>query len=183
MKKASSQVVTAQVWLCIALLAGVAVLAGCDRAGPTTDATGNQGSAGEATGNQPVLGQVVEFDDYTLRANVTRTDLLPDAMARQYGIQPAPDLFLLNVVVLETRPDREPVTVSANVSAQHEILVGQVETIEMREVEANGFISYIGTLDAGSRRILQLVLEALPAGSDQPLQMTFEVQLEAVEGV
>jgi hypothetical protein len=90
-------------------------------------------------------------------------------------------IVLRQCVVLENRPDPEVVPVSAEVSAQYESLIGHVEVIDMRAVEADGFVSYIGTLDASGQRFFRFVIEAQPAGTDQPLRMNFEVQLDALD--
>jgi hypothetical protein len=171
------------VTLFIATIAVMAVLAGCDRAEQIDDPADSQpqSPAGQPADGQRPLEHVVEFDGYTLRANVSPTDVLPGDMAREYGIEPEPDLVLLNLVILKNQPDRQPTPVSGEVSAQHESLIGHVETIDMRAVETDGHVSYIGTLDASGQRLFQLVIEAQPAGIDQPLQMNFEVQLEAVD--
>jgi hypothetical protein len=175
------QSVARPVRLSIPLMAVIAVLAGCERAGQTDRPTESQAQVDQPAGDERPLGQVAEFDGFTLRANVSRTELLPDAMARKYGIEAEPDLFLLNLVILESRPDRQPVPVSAELSVHHESLIGHEEVIEMRAVEADGYVSYIGTLDASSQRVFQLVIEAQPAGTDQPLQMDFEVQLDTLD--
>lgn len=160
----------------------IAVLAGCDRDEQTVDSSAeNQAPVSESATDQRPLEHVSEFDGFTLRANVSRTDVLPDAMARRYGIEPESDLVLINLVVLENRPNRQPAPVSADVSVQHESLSGHREAIDMRAVEADGHVSYIGTLDASGQRTYQLHIEAQPEGTDEPLHMMFEVQLEAFD--
>jgi hypothetical protein len=159
----------------------IAALVGCERAEQTTDSAVTQAPVAQPAAQEQPLGHVIEFDGFTLRANVSRTDFLSDDMARQYGIDAAPDRHLLNLVILENRPDRQPEAVSAEVSAQYESMIGQVEAIDMRVVEADGHVSYIGTLDASDQRIFKLVIEARPAGTDQLLRTNFEVRLESFE--
>ena len=133
------------------------------------------------TSNRPTIEPVKEFDDFTLRANISPTEFLPETMARAYAITAAPNLVLLNLVVLEKRSDGQAVPVSAALSAHYENLVGQVKVIDMRVVEANGNVSYIGTLDASAERVFRLVIEAQPAGTNQPLQVNFDVQLDKLD--
>lgn len=128
------------------------------------------------------LEHVEDFDRFTMRANVGRADVLSDAMARQYDIEPEAGLFLLNLVILENRSDRQPVPVSAQVSVRREGLSGHGESIDMRAIEVNGHLSYIGTLAASAERFFELVIEAQPEGTDEPLRMDFEVRLDAFEG-
>ena len=170
------QGVALPVMLCIALMT---VLTACERA-ERSDSAGGQ-AADQSTGDEQPLVQVTEFDGFTLRVNVSRTQFLPDAMARQYGIEARPDLVLLNLVVLEKRPDGQPQAVSAELRAHYESRVGQVEVIDMRAIEENGYLSYIGTLDASAQRIFHLVIEAQPEGTDHPLRMNFEVQLDTLD--
>lgn len=162
-------------------IAMIAVLAGCDRDGQTVESAGNQASVDQTAGGEQPLGHVVEFDGYTLRANISRSTFLPEEMAQKYGIEPDDDVVLLNLVILENRPDLPPVPVAAEVSAQHETLIGHAETIEMRAIESDGYVSYIGMLDTSTERLFQIVIKAQPVGTDQPLQMDFEVRLEAFE--
>lgn len=162
-------------------MAMLAVLANCDRNEQTAAYSKNQASVGQPAGGQQPLGHSIDSDGFTLRANLSRTDDLPDAMAQKYGIEPESDLFLLNLVVLEQRPDQQPVSVAARVSAKHEGLSGHGQTIDMRVVEADGYVSYIGTLDASAQRAFEFHIEAQPAGTEHSLHMTFKVQLEAFE--
>lgn len=155
----------------------IALLAGCDQAEQSVDSTESQAPVDQFQGDDRPLEHVAEFDDFTLRANVSPTERLPEAMAEQYGIQADPNLALLNVVILEKRPDDQPLPVSAEVSAHYESLVGQDTVIDMRAAEADGLVSYIGTLDASAQRVFRFVIEAQPEGTDQPLQTNFEVQL------
>jgi hypothetical protein len=174
----------------IALMFVVAMLAGCERAEQSADSTETPAQVDQSTadatpsvdeavpqGGERPLGDVAEFEDYTLRASVSPTELLPASMASQYGIETAPNLLLLNVVVLEKRPDQQPVPVSAELSAHYESLVGHKQDIDMRAVEADGLVSYIGTFDASAQHVFRFVIEAQPAGADQPLPLNFEVLL------
>jgi hypothetical protein len=159
----------------------IALMAGCEQSGQTGDPGRSGPQAGQPVVDERPLGQVIEFDGFTLRANVTRTEVLPDAMAREYGIEPAANLALLNLVILEKRPDQQPAAVEADVDVHYESLVGHTEVIDMRAAEADGYVSYIGTLDASAQRVFRLVIEAKPAGADEPLEMAFEVQLDTLD--
>lgn len=155
----------------------VAMLVGCESAEQSVESTENQTTASQSAGAQKPLSRVMEFDGFTLRANVSPTEFLPEAMARQHGIQPDPDLVLLNLVILENRPGAQQAPVSAEVRARYETLIGHVQTVDMRTAETNGNVSYIGTLDTSTQQSFQLIIEAQPAGVDQLLEMSFEVQL------
>lgn len=160
-------------------LLSIALLAGCDQTEQTVDSTENQAPVEPVQGDDRPLGHVAEFDNFTLRANVSPTERLPAAMAEQHGIEADPDRVMLNVVILEKRADGQPVPVPAAVSAHYESLVGQDTVIDMRAAEADGLVSYIGTLDASAQRIFRFVIEAQPEGTDQPLETNFDVELLA----
>ncbi len=157
------------------------VLGGCDRSDPPALTTDQQANGDQVpSGDQP-LGKVTEFDNYTLRANVIRTESLPDTMARQYNIEADPTRVLLNLVILEHVPNQQPITVAGELTIHYESLVGHVGSIDMRSVEQDGFISYIGTLDASEQRFFRVFIGAQPNGSDESLEMNFEVELETRE--
>lgn len=159
------------------VLALIALLAGCDQPGQTPDSNESDANVGQSGGNQRPLGDVAEFDGYTIRANVSPTDHLPDAMAEQYDIEADPSLILLTVVVLENQSEQQSVPVSVELSAHYESLSGQTTDIDMRSIDADGRVSYIGTLDSSKQRVFQFVIEAQPESLEQPLQMNFDVEL------
>ncbi len=167
-----------KVWLPLVLATSLAMLTGCERAGQSMDSAADSTLAGEQTGPDKPLGQVMEFEGYTMRANISRADVLSDTMAKQYGIAANPDLALLNLVIQDNNEARQDATVEATVRVQHENLLGQTQMVDMRAVEADGYISYIGTLDASSQRNFQLIINAQPTGTEQPLVMNFTVQLD-----
>ena len=161
----------------LVLLIFTGLLTGCERAArdvtPTTDPANNA----EVVVPDKPLGHVMEFDRYTLRANITRADVLNENMTDKYGIEVNPDLALLNLVILDNSEPRQDATVNATVHVEHENLLGHTQVIEMRAADTDGYISYYGTLDASSQRIFQLKVTAQPAETEQMLEMNFEARL------
>lgn len=165
-------------------LSGVALLAvvvGCNPAGPPGDATDHEPDLptpdqGMAAGQGP-LQQIADFDRFTLQASVGRASMLSDDMAQRYDLEKQDGMIMINLVILEDQQGRQPVPVAAEVRVQRESLSGHVETVDMRAAEANGFVSYIGTLDPGSQRLLTLIVEVMPEGTDEWLAMRFESEL------
>lgn len=158
-------------------LALIALLASCGGSDQPTDSAATQANVDQQEGSQQPLGDVAEFEGFTIRANVTPTENLSDAMAQEYGVEVDSDLVLLNVVVLENRPEQQPAPVSAELSAFHEDLTNRTVSIDMRAVEANDLVSYIGTLDTSEQRIFEIVIEAQLENDSEPLQMSFEVEI------
>ncbi|MGP9800602.1 DUF4426 domain-containing protein [Rheinheimera sp. NSM] len=163
--------------LFIVVLHLTVALTACGKVEQSVDSAKEPPNTGEPVGPEQPLGHIVEFDNFTLRANVSRATVLSDTMAQKYGITVHPDLAVLNLVILDNTSDRSQATVEAVVSARHENLLGHSKEIDMQSIETDGYISYIGTLDASSQRVFQLIISAQPQGSEQPLQMNFEVRL------
>ncbi|MDX1536444.1 DUF4426 domain-containing protein [Arsukibacterium sp.] len=163
--------------LAVVILATAGILSGCDRAGQRLAPGPEDAAAGDITGPDKPLGEVMEFDGYTMRASITRASVLNQNMAQKYGIEQNPDLALLNLVIQDNNEPRQDATVSANLLVEHANLLGQTQVVEMRAAETDGYISYYGTLDASSQRVFQLAVKAQPAGTEQMLEMNFEVRL------
>ena len=162
----------------ILLVALVALLASCEKSGQAAESSADRINIDQQDEREQPLGDVAEFEGFTIRANVIPTGHLPDAMAQKYGVEADPDLFLLNVLILENQPEQQqPVPVPGELSAYYEGLTGRSTDIDMREVRANDRVSYIGTLDTSTQRIFQIVIKAQTENADQPLHMSFEVQI------
>lgn len=149
----------------------ISTMSGCDR-GEEAKVT-----SAEAEKVDPALpqGKVAKFDQYTLRVNAVPSNTLPEASVEQYEIEPASDIGLLNVVVLERQADGKDQPVRAEVSARHEDLTGLTEMIEIRSVEADGYVSYVGTFALEPQDHFQFTVEAKPEGSEK----TYTVELDA----
>ncbi|MDP4535740.1 hypothetical protein Q3O60_06045 [Alkalimonas collagenimarina] len=83
------------------IFAMIVALAGCGQPDQNIDQAGQSAPVDTSAENQQPLGHVMEFDGYTLRANVIRTDDLDKSMAQQYGVTPDPEHALLSLVILE----------------------------------------------------------------------------------
>lgn len=128
---------------------------------------------------QAALAQahVAESGGHTLRASVMPSNQLLSEVAREHGIVIADDRGVLNVVVLEVEQGEKqsgPRSVPAEISATRIDLLGRVETVEMREVRANGGVSYLGSFEVVDSPMARYLIEALPAGVAQPLSVEFE---------
>ena len=95
---------------------------------------------------QAALAQahVAESGVHTMRASVVPSNSLSSAAAREHDITVADDRGVITVVVLERKQGAET-SVPAHVSATRIDLSGRAETIEMREMRANGGVSYLGS--------------------------------------
>lgn len=124
----------------------------------------------------PALAQpyVAEAGPYTMRASVVPSQQLAAATAREHGVQTAADRGVLNVVVLERSEGGAPRPVPAEVDATRINLVGQPESIPMREMRVNDGISYLGTFEFSPLRTLRFAVRATPSGSGETLAVEFD---------
>lgn len=119
---------------------------------------------------------VSEFGRYTLQANAVSTEALAHSTAREHGIERAADRGVLNLVILESR-DGQQVPVQADVSATQHNLLNQTEAIEMREVQQNGRVSYLGEFGFSPLRNFSFTITARPVGGGEPMTIRFEDRL------
>lgn len=129
--------------------------------------------AADAPGREGPQTHVAEFGRYTLRAGAIRSSALPASTAEQHGIDQASDRGILNLVILK-RDGKRRVTVPAEVTASIDNLLGQREEIEMRAVEENGRVSYLGTFAFAPQRNFRFTITARPEGAGEPMKIEFE---------
>lgn len=166
----------------LAALLSTALLAGCDQTEQpepgeqNANITENQADM-DLQGQERPLGHVEEFDDYSLLGSLTPTDRLPASMLQEHNIEAGAERLLFNASVYEKLPDGQLEPVAADVKVVYENLVGHEVEVDLRRTVANGDVSYIGTLDSSGQLVFRFAMEALPEGSNEPLQTEFEVQL------
>tara|TARA_R110000850_G_scaffold45272_5_gene114497 strand:- start:1 stop:543 length:543 start_codon:yes stop_codon:yes gene_type:complete len=163
----------------LAALLSTGLLAGCDQTEEpeqSTDVAENTPNL-DLQGHERPLGHVEEFEGYSLQASITPTDRLPDVMIEEHNIEPGPERLLFNAIIYDKRSDGGLEPVAADVSVMYENLPGHEIEIDLRQVEANGDVSYIGTVDTSGQLVFRFVMEAQPEGADEPLQTEFAVQL------
>lgn len=137
--------------------------------------TAVSGHAADISGRASPAMHVSEFGRYTLHANAISSEFLPATTAKQHGIDQASDRGILNLVILERQGKRQ-VTVRAKVTASKVNQLGQREEIEMRAIEANGRVSYLGTFGFAPLHNFRFTITVLPAGAGagEPLKIEFE---------
>lgn len=123
----------------------------------------------------PVAAQQSQsFGEYEIHYNTLNTNMLSPDIASVYGIQRAGTQAMLNITVLE-RKSREPV--EADILATATNLTGQRREIELRQVDDQGAIYYIGQFRIHDQENLNFVVEVQPEGHDgAPFQLTFRQQ-------
>jgi hypothetical protein len=128
------------------------------------------------------MAHVVEVPPYTLRGSAVQSTFLPDEVAAQYGMEQTPETGVLTVVLMEQGADGQERSAPAHVTAHQDNLLGENEPIQMRRVDANGIISYIGSFYIGQRDHLRFYIHVQPHDSLEELTMEFEEFLGAPQG-
>ncbi|MEX0915820.1 MAG: DUF4426 domain-containing protein [Wenzhouxiangellaceae bacterium] len=118
--------------------------------------------------------QSQQFGDYEVHYNTLNTNMLSPEIASVYSIQRAGTQAMLNVTVLNNE-SREPM--EAEISATATNLTGQRREIELRKIDDQGAIYYIGQFRIHDEEMLNFNLQVQPEDHDgEPFTMTFRQQ-------
>lgn len=121
---------------------------------------------------QAFAQQARTFGDYEVHYNTMNTNLLTPEVASAYGIQRAGTQAMLNITVLD---QGDPTHAQVAVTATN--LTGQRRTIEMREINDQGAIYYIGQFRVHDEEMLDFSALIDPEGHDgQPFELNFRQQ-------
>ena len=127
-----------------------------------------------ATAFPAVAQQSQEFGDYEVHYNTLNTNMLSPEIASVYGIQRAGTQAMLNVTVLQ-KENREPT--EARITATATNLTGQRREIELRQINDQGAIYYIGQFRIHNEETLNFVVDVVPQGHQgAPLNFSFRQQ-------
>jgi hypothetical protein len=157
-------------------------MAGCGGGGESPSA-----GAGAAGPISPTPGQSVQvpgssqqvetrIGETTVYAVAMPTAAIPTEVAAEHGIERRPDLVMLRIS--GRRGDvGNLVSVPLKVQATSTDLRGQQQTLELKEVLANGLVDYVGTVDADIPDTLRFDIRVTtPEGATEAMQLTREVQ-------
>ncbi len=124
---------------------------------------------------QPAAAQQSEtFGNYEVHYNTLNTNMLSPEIASVYGIQRSGTQAMLNVTVLN-RETREAVAAAVDVIATN--LTGQRRDIELRRIDDQGAIYYIGQFRIHDEETLNFNVSVKPAGFDgDAFELTFRQQ-------
>lgn len=117
---------------------------------------------------------------FTLRASTVSSETLPESTANAQGIERDPRRGVLNVSIHQQDGARDK-NVRAEVHATARNLTGQKRDIPMKEVDANGYVSYLGTYDFVRGEVVDFLIDAKPQGSDRTLSLTFRDRMWLVK--
>ena len=127
-----------------------------------------------ATALPAMAQQFQEFGDYEVHYSTLNTNMLSPEIASAYGIQRAGTQAMLNITVLN-KDNGEPVEAEISVSATN--LTGQQRTIELRQIDDQGAIYFIGQFRIHNEESLNFNVDVQPQGHDgAPFQLQFRQQ-------
>ena len=143
---------------CVCLL-----LTGCG--GPGEDATVPRAEPAEAS-SISINGHAVHF-------NALLTNQLPTEVAQLYNIVRSNNRAMLNVSVIN---EDSGGSVPANVSVKTTNLTGQLKSVNMRRIDEEEAIYYIGETPVANRETLIFDITVTPEGVDEAAEVRFKRQ-------
>lgn len=141
----------------------LSMLAACG--GPDVDVTVPQAEPAEAS-SMDIGGFVVHF-------SAQLTDQLPPEIARLYDIVRSENRAMLNVSVISEETDA---AVPASVNVKTVNLTGQLKTVNMRRIDEQEAIYYIGETPVANQETLIFDISVTPEGADEAATMRFKRQ-------
>ncbi|MBT8087619.1 MAG: DUF4426 domain-containing protein [Gammaproteobacteria bacterium] len=122
---------------------------------------------------QPAVASFEDIGDHVVHFSAQTTDELPREVAQAYQIQRSPDRAMLNVSVIRKS---DSASVKATVSVKTRNLTQQLKNIDMREVNEQGAIYYIGETKVANRETLIFELAVKPDGVGRSANIRFQKQ-------
>lgn len=136
-------------------------------------ACGGPGEDAEVPRAEPAEASSISIDGHAVHFNALLTDQLPTEVAQLYNIVRSKNRAMLNVSVIDE--DRET-SVPADVTVKTTNLTGQLKTVNMRRINEEEAIYYIGETPVANRETLIFDITVIPEGADTPAEVRFKRQ-------
>jgi hypothetical protein len=146
-----------------AALSALSLLAACG--GPGEDAPVPRAEPAEETS--------ISIDGHAVHFNALLTDQLPTEIAQLYNIVRSKNRAMLNVSVIDEETET---SVPAEVSVRTTNLTGQLKTVNMRRINEEDAIYYVGETPVANRETLIFDITVIPEGSNSPAEVRFKRQ-------
>ncbi len=160
------------------IMSSAVLVSGLAACGPESTPAGAGATVGQTAGAgvEAVPGSSAQVErrigEATVRAYAMQTSTIPESVAREHGIERAPDLIMLRVSGRQaggSGVDAVPLRVDASVTDLH----GRTEPLTFREVKVNGLIDYVATVQKALPVTLRFDMKVTtPDGTNQSLQLT-----------
>ncbi|MBT8092081.1 MAG: DUF4426 domain-containing protein [Gammaproteobacteria bacterium] len=136
-------------------------------------ACGGPGESADVPDAQPAGTTFEDIGDHVVHFSAQTTDQLPREVAQAYQIQRSPDRAMLNVSVIR-KSDGAPVKATVFVKTRN--LTQQLKNVEMREINEQSAVYYIGETKIANRETLIFELTIKPDGIDRSSNIRFQKQ-------
>lgn len=117
-----------------------------------------------------------DFGDYVVHFRAFRSDDLSPQVARSYGITRSQNRALLNVSIIRKEDGTIGTPVKGAIQAEVHNLVGQYKNIQMREIEDDTAIYYIGETSISNAETLIFNIDVTPMGEGSRFSVRFRQQ-------
>ena len=122
--------------------------------------------------------QIHDADGYRIHYSAIPSTAIGESVARHYGITRDDQHGLLTVSVLrKSENDGDEQAVRARIQAVSQTLIGQRQTISLREAGNDDFISYIGEFRIRGEDTLRFELTVQPEGHGRAIPVRFQQHL------
>ena len=122
----------------------------------------------------------VQHGAFTMRSSVVNSETIDEETAREHHITPGKHTAVLNVVVLRDI-DGAQWPIAANVSATRTTLAGVRRDVALRQVEAQGRVSYVGSFDFVPREVLDFNVTARVDPASPLLRLSFRERMNPTQ--
>jgi len=136
-------------------------------------ACGGPGEADSAPRAQEAAASSVSAGGHTVHFSAQLTDQLPPEVARQYNIVRSKNRAMLNVSVIR---DNDATPVTAQVTVRTVNLTGQLKNVNMRKIEEQEAIYYIGEIPVANSETLVFDILVTPEGESDSIEVRFKRQ-------
>lgn len=121
--------------------------------------------------------QSVQQGEFEVHYNAITTDQLTPMVASHYGISRSSSQAMLNVTVLK-KSSAEDLgrSMSAEITVTARNLTGQMQSIDMRRIEEQDAIYYIGLKRVRNLETLHYLITVNAEGMDRPVSIKYTTQ-------
>ena len=136
-------------------------------------ACGGPGPSADVPDAQPAGASDADIGTHVVHFSAQTTDQLPREIAQAYQIQRSPERAMLNISVIR-KSDNTSVT--ADISVRTRNLTQQLKNVELRPVEEQDAIYYIGETKVANRETLIFEISVRPDDVERTSQIRFQRQ-------
>ena len=136
-------------------------------------ACGGAGDSADVPEAQPAAASSADIGDHVVHFSAQTTDQLPREVARAYQIQRSPERAMLNVSIIR-KSDNAPVAADVQVKTRN--LTQQIKNVEMRQIDEQEAIYYIGETPVANRETLIFDISVTPEGKTTASNVRFKRQ-------